>query len=391
MLFHYLKRILLLLVIGYAFALPQATQALSVNPFSFSNTKSDLQDELNQKPLLEIRIPGLNFGDISSSSDETGAYVYISWIPELLTALYKFGIAIASIVAVVMIIIQGVQIVTSGGNTEAISTAYNKISHAVIGLFIAWGSFVILYTINPKLTEFNPLKIKVVERQELDVSASNEPATDASNLQNTGAVPYFAQYDSRWAELKPGDPQWPFDISKCKDGKTATIRNRGCGPTSVAMILQYYGKNTTPLETAKFSLGCSGAMSANNLSKLWTTSPWADLKFQFVQQDKAIALAIQNTPLVVNCHPCTGYTGDGQLKTYSGHYMVITGSSDNGATFNINDPGGNPSINHAIIKMTRSQLLTPNKDEALEGCAGDGVCLSKISTMRAPSFIYIHP
>jgi hypothetical protein len=183
MLFHYLKRILLLLVIGYAFALPQATHALSVNPFSFSNTKSDLQDELSQKPLLEIRIPGLNFGDVSSSSDETGAYVYISWIPELITALYKFGIAIASIVAVVMIIVQGVQIIISGGNTEAISTAYSKISHAVIGLFIAWGSFVILYTINPKLTEFNPLKIKVVQKQLL-----SEPE-EATEETVTGSTP----------------------------------------------------------------------------------------------------------------------------------------------------------------------------------------------------------
>jgi|GEM_PF-6363370 len=348
-------------------------------------------EDLNaRKPLLEIRIPGLSFSNIASTSDDNGVYFYISWIPEFIAAIYKFGITIASIVAVIMIIIQGARLITSAGNSETTSDAYKKINHAVIGLLIAWGSFAILYNINPKLTEFNPLKIKVVESQELDVSASDEPEENVSDIQQLAAttVPYFAQYDSRWAKLIPGDPQWPFDTTSCK--KTASIIERGCGSTSLAMILKSLGKDVTPVETSRFALGCSGAMSQNNLKKAWDTGPWGDLKIKFLYNETALDLAAKNIPLIINCHPCNGYTGDGKLKTYSGHYMVITGSSDNGQTFNINDPGGNPKANRAIIKMTREQILTPNKDQALEGCGTDNKCLSKINTMGKPSFIYIY-
>lgn len=370
-------------------SIPTISLAQPVSETASGRSITAVYEELNgRKPLLEIRIPGLTFSNIASSSDETGLYFYISWIPELISAVYKFSIAIASIVAVVIIILQGMRLITSAGSSEATSEAYKKITHAVIGLFIAWGSFLILYTVNPNLVEFNPLKIKVVERQELDVSPSTETEVDVSDIQQSTTVPYFGQYDSRWAQLKPGDPQWPFDTSQCK--KTASIIARGCGSTSLAMILKSLNRDVTPIETSRFALGCSGAMSQNNLQQAWSTGPWADLKLQFFYNEKALELAAKNIPLIMNCHPCNGYTGDGKIKTYSGHYMVITGSSDNGQTFNINDPGGNPKKNNAIIKMTREQILTPNRDQVTEGCNGNSECLAGIKTIRKPSFIYIH-
>lgn len=126
-----------------------------------------LVDLSARKPILEINIPGLKFGDVVSSTDETGTYFYISWIPELISAVYKFGIAIVSIVAVVVIIIQGMRVVASGGG-EAKASAYKKILQSAIGLVIAWGSFAILYNINPKLVEFNALKVKVIEKKILE-------------------------------------------------------------------------------------------------------------------------------------------------------------------------------------------------------------------------------
>ncbi len=353
-------------------------------------------DLKGKRPTLEINIPGLNLSRVVSNSDETGTFYYIPWIPELIGTLYKFGIAIVSIVAVITIILQGVRITTSGGGEQK-NEAYQKIGHAVIGLLIAWGSFAILYNINPATTEFNALKVKIVERQELEVSPSYEEEVDVSDAPGTGNVPYFGQYDSRWAKLKPGDePEWPFDTTKCLKGLN-TIRERGCGPTSMAMILKYLGKDVTPIDTAKFSLGCTGAMiNASLIQKAWGQGPWSDLKFEpYIDRGRALTLATQNIPLIFNCHPCVGSTGDGKIKTYSGHYMVITGSSDGGQTFNINDPGGNPKLNSAIVKMTRDQIMDPQKDQAVQGCSfySDATkilnCVKKIE-VKKPSFIYIH-
>ena len=124
---------------------------------------SELEAELSaRKPIPRINIPGLNFSNVLSTTENGDTYFYIPWIPELIAALYKFGIAIVSIVAVVVIIIQGMRIVTSGGG-EAKQGAYKKILQSVIGLFIAWGSFAILYNINPALVQFNALRVQVVQ------------------------------------------------------------------------------------------------------------------------------------------------------------------------------------------------------------------------------------
>lgn len=72
-------------------------------------------------------------------------------IGEFIVLMYKYLLTIASIVAVVMIIIAGAQWVTSGGNSEAISSAKKRIGGAVIGLFIAYMSYFVLNTINPAL------------------------------------------------------------------------------------------------------------------------------------------------------------------------------------------------------------------------------------------------
>lgn len=175
-----------------------------------------LQTELTgRKPILEINFPGLNFSDVRSSTNETGTYFYIAWIPELILALYKFLLAVVSIVAAVVIVIQGVRVIGSGGG-EGTAAAYKKIFQAVVGLFIAWGSYAILYNINPALVEFNSLKVKVVEgvpyqgfvgeedgehMEDLDFGAAEEPAvgtkfafcTTGESKCNDKCVEFFQQ------------------------------------------------------------------------------------------------------------------------------------------------------------------------------------------------------
>jgi len=146
---------------------------------------SELEAELSaRKPIPRVSIPGLNFSNVMSTTDDTGTYFYIPWIPELIAALYKFGIAAVSIIAVVVIILQGVRIVTSAGG-EAKQSAYKKILQSVIGLAIAWGSFAILYNVNPNLIKFNALRVKVVERKELEEKHNCDDPSQCGYQTNT--------------------------------------------------------------------------------------------------------------------------------------------------------------------------------------------------------------
>lgn len=114
-----------------------------------------------KKPALQIKIPGLNFSDVSQTLDKQG-YIHIPYIGELITALYKYGIALASMIGVVIIIKCGVKIILSAGGDEKMD-AYHQIGQVCIGLVILWGSYAFLYTINPDLVVFKPLRVKYIE------------------------------------------------------------------------------------------------------------------------------------------------------------------------------------------------------------------------------------
>jgi len=69
--------------------------------------------------------------------------------------LYKFLVGIAGILAVFMIMYGGMQWIFSGGNPSKITAAKETIFGAVIGLFLAVGSYTLLRTVNPSLVTLN--------------------------------------------------------------------------------------------------------------------------------------------------------------------------------------------------------------------------------------------
>lgn len=81
-----------------------------------------------------------------------GADKYL--LPSYLSGMFKILIAVSGLLAVVMIVIGGIEYMS----TDAISgksEGKEKITNAVLGLLLALVSWLILYTINPKLLEFN--------------------------------------------------------------------------------------------------------------------------------------------------------------------------------------------------------------------------------------------
>ncbi len=134
-----------------------------------------------RSPSLTIRIPGVNFTDIKSTIDPDG-FIHLPWIGEYIAGIYKFLLGAASIIAVFMIISNGARVVISAGG-EGQSEAYHRIGQVVIGLVILWGSYLMLYTINPDLTKFQALKIQYIKPDPLP----EEPTVDT--LTNTLAQP----------------------------------------------------------------------------------------------------------------------------------------------------------------------------------------------------------
>lgn len=119
-------------------------------------------------PKLAINIPTLQLTNItiSSNGSESGisGYLDIPWIAQYMRGVYSYAVSIAGILAGVMMIVGGFYYLTAGGDVNRVQKGKQRIADALIGLFLAFGAFVMLNTISPSLTSFEALRVKTVQR-----------------------------------------------------------------------------------------------------------------------------------------------------------------------------------------------------------------------------------
>lgn len=93
--------------------------------------------------VLSESIPG---GPDAGTSPTTGVYF---------ESIFNFVLATAAILAVIMIVVGGLQYIGAAGNPNKITDAWDRIYWAIVGLILALASVLILQTINPDLLELD--------------------------------------------------------------------------------------------------------------------------------------------------------------------------------------------------------------------------------------------
>ena len=84
--------------------------------------------------------------------------------------IYRYGASIAGIIAVVVIVVSGVQISASMGETDSINNAKKRITKSILGIIVLFLSAVILYTINPNF--FTNTRVPDVETYSSDQNSN---------------------------------------------------------------------------------------------------------------------------------------------------------------------------------------------------------------------------
>lgn len=142
-------------------------------------------------------------------------------VADFIRYMYRYGIMIAGIISVIMIIVAGFQWAVSGGNPSNIQAAQKRIQGAIIGLTIALLSYSILNFINPNLVNFRLPQIWLINTVNLapaycdnkeiatnklslliDKSKSNETRLSSSDI---GKKFREAKFDTDPANAKCGN------------------------------------------------------------------------------------------------------------------------------------------------------------------------------------------
>ena len=169
----------------------------TTNPNDYGSIKEDCYALLAPLPgLTAIGVPDEQDTNDSRFQDfDLGI-----WVNRIVT----FIIGVIGLAAVVMIVIAGVQYMT----TEAIGTksdAKDRVTQSLIGLVIALGIFVILNTINPELLDVNPDVEEVSFAYNMPETGFEIPNTSIGDIPGdpiSGNDPLFAEWARENAPVK---------------------------------------------------------------------------------------------------------------------------------------------------------------------------------------------
>lgn len=106
-----------------------------------------------------------------------------SALPQCVNQIYVWSLGVASLLALLMIVIGGYQYMTAAGNADQSKGGLEKIWGAIIGLALLFGAYLLLNTINPDLVDFKTNSINCLDSKNKDKPECKSPADSNTNQQ----------------------------------------------------------------------------------------------------------------------------------------------------------------------------------------------------------------
>jgi hypothetical protein len=156
-------------------------------------------------PRLSVDIPDLSF----AKAVEDSGYVTSNFIGTYVSAVYSYLITISVIIAIVFVMIGGIQYVV-GATTGEIGKAKARITNAVSGLVLLLFVYTILFVVNPRTAFFPSLELMTIKEVPaenfFDANGPDSMACTAAGADLTGVNPYqdcmLANYGATEEEVR---------------------------------------------------------------------------------------------------------------------------------------------------------------------------------------------
>jgi hypothetical protein len=160
----------------------------------------------------------------------------------------------------------------------------------------------------------------------------------------TSTTTEYKQFDARWGALRYGRS------SECTD-----IAAAGCGPTSLAIVMNYLFQEdpeslaaagdleiVTPRETAAYAATHGRVCNSGTAGDTMVTNVhtgWPGFRGRSISLGEATTQLRNGNQVIFLCKSCTGRTRSGGSKSYAGHFMVLNGVNQDGTVYDVLDPG----------------------------------------------------
>ncbi|MFH1292452.1 MAG: pilin [bacterium] len=143
-------------------------------------------------------------------------------IGDYIMKVYKYAITVAGILSVAVIIVAGLQWLTSGGNSDTITRSKKRLFGALVGLFIAYASYFILNQINPAFVNLRlPQAWLVKPKEAISTFCVSQPTSTASGVPTK--FTFVADYTDQKKPVSPPKDSSAFNLQYLTEGKPADI------------------------------------------------------------------------------------------------------------------------------------------------------------------------
>ncbi|MFA6017959.1 MAG: hypothetical protein WCT28_01200 [Patescibacteria group bacterium] len=169
-----------------------------------------------QVPILNVKIPGMSaFSTPTLSAD--GTTVEVNFLAQYINAIYSWILGAAALVAVIMMMIGGLQYVLARGKPKYIDAAKTRITNAITGMVLLLAAYNIAYLIDPNIVDLKAMTIKSVAEIKLSMSCMGAEGSGTPGVTGT------------WENIK--EPQRSI-VKSAKDSETCPAEHMLSSPVT---------------------------------------------------------------------------------------------------------------------------------------------------------------
>ncbi|MDQ5919717.1 MAG: hypothetical protein QG668_444, partial [Patescibacteria group bacterium] len=307
------------------------------------------------------------------------------------------------------------------------------IQDALIGLVVLYGSYFILWNVNPDLVSLRPITLRTVRSLPLERSGEGAAAEinpdGAPSGSSTSCALHFNQGSAPWGSLLYGNNSslvtgGTQTYRRCENSTESndstqcqtTFAQSACGVTSMASILGFYNLQIAipsrvpspgaamhaidPIDTAIYTVLSGGRTMKNGPGDNFFENFERHFP-QFQQQSVSDAMAVQKAregkPVIIACRNISLYTDEAATQPVSrtentelyrgGHFMVLKGTV-NDQILRVHDVGNSRSRTMRVADFNAhcsGRLITPKANAPREATVTWGTGAQAVQvTMRLP-------